>query len=135
MLPKETKFQILFIDREPTLPIEFEILTHLFPVEVFHVHNGLQAIQTMARGYFPDAIFVPADLDLISPFRLMEWIKSNGFVQDCVILGTGCPQELQILLEMNKAGARQYILRPYSLTDIQDLLLYEMNQPHFLPTV
>lgn len=131
MHPKEPNFQILLIEREPYLPVEFEILSHLFPVEVFQVHNGLQAIQSMAKGYFPDAIFIPADLDLISPLRLIEWVKSNGFVQDCPIMATGWPEELDILLAMGKAGARQYIIRPYSLTDIQDSLLYEMNQRHF----
>lgn len=121
-------FQILIIDREETLPLEFQILVQIFPLEVIQVNNGLEALRKMTSGFLPDMIFAEADMDLISAKQFVKLVKANGFLQDIPIISFGWPEQLEDLQSMSRAGARQFIFKPLSISDIQDCLIWEMNQ-------
>lgn len=121
-------YQILLIDRDSNPSIEFQILSSVMHFDLIHLHNGLEGLNWLSMGNFPDLIFADANMDLISAPKFVKNLKFNGFFTEIPIVGFGWPEELDILSQMELAGADQYFLKPLSITDIQDRLMMELVQ-------
>lgn len=84
--------------------------------------NGIEALMWLGRGNLPGLILAEAEMELMPGTHFIEYIKASGFFYDIPVVAFGEPTSREIIAAMMQAGASDYILKPFSLDQLENRL-------------
>ncbi len=109
--------QILIIDDDKSMcQLLDKMLSRQYSVTT--KHDGMEAMQWLQGGKFPDLIITDIDMPNIDGFEFLRNIKNSGYYGDVPIIVISGYDDKEQKLKCLKSGAYEYIQKPFNPKDL-----------------
>lgn len=115
-------FHILYIeDNSANLSLMETALTHREHVKLLKASTGEEGIEIAARQQ-PNLILLDINLPGIDGYEALNQLANNASTQDIPVIAVSANAMGQDVERARKAGARDYLVKPYSINKLFELI-------------
>jgi CheY-like chemotaxis protein len=115
---KNMEKQILLVENGSKPSLEIREWASKLDIQLVLMGNGIEALLWLGKGNIPDLIFAEEEMGLMPGHQFVQYLKSSGFFNEIPIIAYGNPNRHEQLAAMIQAGAVHYMLRPFSVQEL-----------------
>ncbi|MCB0527464.1 MAG: response regulator [Saprospiraceae bacterium] len=91
--------------------------------EVVGAKNGLDAMSWLGKGQLPDVIVTDMSMPALNGAELLDNLRCSGLYADIPVVVISGREDDEEEKRIKQLGARAYLRKPFSPTELQDRLL------------
>jgi DNA-binding response OmpR family regulator len=112
------KKTLLIIDDEPSICL---ILEHYFKLDFIVILkvNGLEAIEWLEQGNYPDAIVADYTMPVMDGFDFIKRLRASSAHQHIPIVILSGKDETSSKISFLKQGADDYVVKPFNPEELE----------------